>query len=287
MLRRVALAIPMFFCALAFAKFGERNTIAGGLRGCELRFFNPDSLHGRLTSEPANANDPDGFVTDAYPMSASTMIRAYGKGLFAQQESANRPGHPRLITPVKRGVMFLDPNDPDKGISRRDIRTMKKMRAQGYVVRIDNDFPLVLDGCRYQDRMKSETRRQWREARGPLVPNPTWITNSFRDVFLELHALGYAHSVEVYLHNQLVAGLFGLEVDGVFTGESMFYLPGVGDNAVKLALWELRRRLARKGHMIIDTEENVGLVLNWGGELIPRQQYLKIRQLHADLDLSF
>ena len=287
--------ILTFICValspFAHAKHGELDqpTEPRGLPACERRLFNPDFLHGRLTGEPENPLDPLGFVTDAYPLTVDTMIRAYSNGLFADKESKLNPGHAVLVNPIERGVMFLDPNDPDKGISRRDLRTIRRMRAEGYKVRFDTDFRGVLIGCRDQERRRASplAPRPWRSKHTALTWNPTWITENFVNVFLEMHVLQYAHSAEVFYNNQLVAGLFGTYVAGVFTGESMFYVPGIGDNAVKLALWELRRRLMMKGHSFIDTEETVGLIQDWGGENLPREKFQRLRTQQSLLDLPF
>jgi leucyl/phenylalanyl-tRNA---protein transferase len=90
-----------------------------------------------------------------------------------------------------------------------------------------------------------------------------------------LHKLGIAHSVEVRREGRLVAGLYGVDVNGVFSGESMFH---VESDVGKLAFWVLIERLRAIGRVFIDTQVAVGLAKQWGAQLIPRTDFEILRK---------
>lgn len=94
-----------------------------------------------------------------------------------------------------------------------------------------------------------------------------------RDAYIELHKLGYAHSVETWHDGKLVGGLYGVSLGSIFFGESMFTLE---DNASKVALVTLVQVLKLKGFKLIDSQVYTEHMARFGAREIPRAEYLKI-----------
>jgi leucyl/phenylalanyl-tRNA--protein transferase len=91
------------------------------------------------------------------------------------------------------------------------------------------------------------------------------------DAYSELHALGFAHSVEVWRDGQLVGGLYGISLGGMFCGESMF---STESNTSKLALWHLIQRCQEWGMEWVDGQVENPHLVSLGAELISREAYL-------------
>jgi leucyl/phenylalanyl-tRNA--protein transferase len=140
-------------------------------------------------------------------------------------------------------------------------RTLKK---NPFEVRIDSAFPEVMKGC--------ANRKE------------TWINRVIFDSYLNLHRLGYAHSVETWKDGTLVGGLYGVAIGGAFFGESMFHTV---TDASKVALHALIERMRKQGFALLDTQWNTSHLLTFGAYELPRKQYLE-RLAHAvDLPCRF
>lgn len=137
-------------------------------------------------------------------------------------------------------------------------RTLKKGTFE---VRINSAFSDVIAGC---------ARRK-----------ETWINPVILESYLNLHRLGLAHSVEAWLDNRLVGGLYGVSVGGAFFGESMFH--EVTD-ASKVALHALVERLRERGFTLLDTQWTTPHLAKFGAYEIPRRVYLE--RLKAAIDRS-
>ena len=99
----------------------------------------------------------------------------------------------------------------------------------------------------------------------------TWITNEMQDAYINLHQQGYAHSVEVWLEDKLVGGLYGLKVNRVFCGESMF---SHVSNASKAALIFL----SKTNIDLIDCQLPNDHLMSLGAEMIVRELYMELLQ---------
>jgi leucyl/phenylalanyl-tRNA--protein transferase len=138
----------------------------------------------------ANAGDLVGVGADLAP---ATLLDAYRKGCFPM------PGPDGTIqwwSPVNRGILPLD-----------GLRVSKSLRksAKRMEIRVDSAFEAVVDGCADPSR------------------DGGWIDDDIREAYLELHRLGWAHSVETWMDDRLVGGLYGVSIGGLFAGESMFH----------------------------------------------------------------
>lgn len=186
----------------------------------------------------------------------ATLIGAYSRGLFPMD--VGRDGPLGWWSPDPRGVLPLD-----------GLRVTRSLRASArrYRVTIDSAFDEVVAGCADQ-----------RRAHG-------WITVDFAAAYSRMHALGYAHSVEAWLGDQLVGGLYGVEIGGLFAGESMFHR---ARDASKVALMALVDALgasdgAREGRLL-DVQWATPHLASLGVIAIPRRVYLQ--RLDAALDLG-
>lgn len=155
------------------------------------------------------------------------VLRAYAIGLFPMAESREDEEF-WWFDPPKRGQLDI----VGLHIPEKLKRTVLKYP---YEIKIDTAFAEVIDSC-------AETRKAQAE---------TWINKPIRDIFINLHQAGFAHSVESWKNGQLVGGLYGLALGGAFCGESMF---SRADDTSKICLVHLCARLWKAGFTVLDTQ---------------------------------
>ena len=138
-------------------------------------------------------------------------------------------------------------------------RTLRRTITKGtYSVRFDTAFQRVIRACQ-----KTPRRGQ----------DGTWITDDMEAAYMELHRLGYAHSVEAWEGSELAGGLYGVSLGRMFFGESMFaWRP----DASKVALVALAERLKAWGFRVIDAQVPTPHTLAMGAEEWPRSKFLKL-----------
>jgi leucyl/phenylalanyl-tRNA--protein transferase len=184
-------------------------------------------------------------------VTADLVLKAYRHGLFPMAEG--RSGDKLFwLDPVKRGILPLD----GFHLPRRLLRTVL---SDAFTVTVDTNFPGTIAGC--------------------ATPLPdrtdTWINPQIERLFTELFRMGYAHSVEAWQDGNLVGGLYGVALGGVFFGESMF---SFARDASKVALVHLAARLRLGGFQLLDTQFVTPHLAQFGATEIPRDHY---RQLLA------
>jgi leucyl/phenylalanyl-tRNA---protein transferase len=111
-----------------------------------------------------------------------------------------------------------------------------------------------------------------------------WIDPEFVVAYTALHHAGHAHSVECWKQDELVGGIYGVTVGGVFAGESMFHR---ASSASKVALWHLVEHLRARGFVLFDLQMLTPTTTQFGGKLIPRDEYLSRLENAVQLDVSF
>ena len=173
-----------------------------------------------------------------------TLLAAYRCGMFPM--------------PLDRGdrIAWWSP-DPRGIIELADLRISRSLRrsVRRYTVTVNNDFEGVIDHCR------------------GLPRDGGWISPAIRDAYVLLHRLGWAHSVETWSDDgQLVGGLYGVAVGGLFAGESMF---STATDASKVALVELVRQLDAAGAELLDVQWCTDHLLTLGASAISRAGYLE------------
>ncbi|MEO6284668.1 MAG: leucyl/phenylalanyl-tRNA--protein transferase [Dyadobacter sp.] len=177
------------------------------------------------------------------------ILNGYINGIFPMAES---DGAIYWYSPNPRAVIPIDTYKPSKSL--RPVLNKKY-----FEIKIDTDFEGVMRGCS-----------------GPRVNEQgTWISESIIAAYTSLHRLGYAHSVESYREGKLVGGLYGVSINGVFFGESMFSRES---NASKVAFHYLMQLLKFNHFVLLDTQFMNDNVLRYGAIEIPRDEYLDLLQ---------
>jgi leucyl/phenylalanyl-tRNA---protein transferase len=190
------------------------------------------------------------------PLSAALLVGAYEAGLFPM---ALEDGEIGWFSPDPRAIVPLD----GFHVARRLGRVVRSGR---FSVTINTAFRRVMEACA-SDRDEG-----------------TWISAEILGAYCELHELRLAHSVEVWLDEDLAGGLYGVSLGGAFFGESMFHRV---TDASKVALVSLVTRLRTLGFVLLDTQWTTPFLETFGALEIPREDYLE-RLAHAiTLDCRF
>ncbi len=203
-------------------------------------------------------NDPEGLLAIGGRLNTTTLLRAYRLGIFPWFED---PQPILWWSPSQRAVLT-------PGAEHLSRSMAKLIRQQQYRLTSNQCFAQVVAHCA-APRAK---------ARG------TWISPAMRFAYIELHRQGHAHSVECWREDQLVGGLYGIQVGGVFCGESMFSLE---DNTSKLAFIGLSRTLAAAGFRLIDCQLENPHLISLGVELISRKFFAEILANCRSLDIHW
>ena len=180
------------------------------------------------------------------------LLRAYAIGIFPMAESRLDPDI-HWIDPEVRGVLPLDRVHLSRKLKRRILRG-------DFVVTVDEDFPAVIRGCAEPGRSRPET----------------WINPTIERLYIELAAMGFAHSVECWQEDpgtgrpSLVGGLYGVSLGAAFFGESMFSRAA---DASKVALIHLVLRLRKGGFRLLDTQFTTPHLRQFGTIDMPRERY--------------
>ena len=198
--------------------------------------------------------EPNGLLCAGGDLTPQRLVQAYLNGIFPWFS----PGEPILWwSPDPRMVLF-----PAEFHLSRSLR--KTLRNGNYRVRLDTGFKAVIQAC----------------ARTPRRDQPgTWITPEIQAAYCKLHELGYAHSVETWVDEKLVGGLYGIAIGKMFYGESMF---AHATDASKIAIAHLVRFLEEKGFGMIDCQMNTPHLSSLGAREIPRRHFIdRLRILTA------
>lgn len=195
----------------------------------------------------------EGILAVGGILDAGTLYTAYSSGIFPWPH----PDYPLLwFSPEKRGILeFSELQQP------RSFQKFLRQQGTEFEITLDKAFPQVIRECAKQVRPGQQG---------------TWIVPAMIKAYIDLHKAGYAHSLEVWHHHQLVGGIYGVFVKGVFSGESMFYKT---PNASKLALFQLVQVLKSWGMEWMDIQMVTPVTASFGGKYIDRDAYLlKLKQ---------
>lgn len=197
--------------------------------------------------DPSEADD-DGFLCSGGSYSIDILIDAYTRGIFPwPQEDL-----PVLwFSPPERGILEFNNLHIPKSLKRFKSSWKGEFR-------INTSFREVMENCRKAVRP------------GQMG---TWITEEMIDGYCSLHKAGFAHSVEAWEKGHLVAGIYGVYVNNVFSAESMFYKK---PNCSKLCLWFLADRLSSIGLEWMDIQMLTPVTESMGGTYVSRDRYLNM-----------
>ncbi len=185
------------------------------------------------------------------------LINAYSQGIFPMAEN---DGTIYWYGPDPRAIIPLETYKPPKSL--RPIINKKYFEMV-----VNRNFEQVIRNCA-----------------APRDEDDTWISEEIILSYIDLHRAGFAHSVEAYYEGELVGGLYGVAINGVFCGESMFYkMP----NASKVAFYYLIEILKHRGFCLLDTQFINDNVQRYGAIEIRRTAYLKKLQTALQQKVSF
>lgn len=214
------------------------------------RPFSPGFLlDERLSFPDPNYAAADGLVAVGGDFSPARLLLAYRNGIFPWSDDPIS-----WWSPDPRGIIELDQFHVPRSLE-------KFLRQNPYTVMRDRAFRAVMESC------AQPTARR----------GATWITPNFIAGYTQLHELGHAHSVECWCETELVGGIYGVAVGGLFAGESMFHR---ADNASKVALFHLVTHLRQQGFALFDIQMVTTATRQFGAIEIPRADYLQ-RLPHA------
>jgi leucyl/phenylalanyl-tRNA--protein transferase len=190
---------------------------------------------------------PDGIVAfggDLHPLS---LELAYGQGIFPWPIE----GLPLAwFCPPERAILEFSELHVPRSLAKERRRTHLRCT-------IDQDFEGVIQGC-------ADTARPGQDG--------TWITDFLMNAYVEYHRFGRAHSVETWHGDRLVGGIYGVETDGAFGAESMFYTEPY---ASKLALLHLIDHLRARGLDWMDIQVMTPHMKALGARVVPRNEFLR------------
>jgi leucyl/phenylalanyl-tRNA---protein transferase len=203
------------------------------------------------------AEDLVGAGADLEP---GTLLAAYRHGLFPMPAGdGGRRRRSSLLwwSPVERGVLPLDGLKVSRSL-RQATRHLE--------VRVDTAFAAVIEACADPSREGS------------------WIDGRIRTAYTRLHELGWAHSVEAWRDDELVGGLYGVAVDGLFAGESMFHRVSNASKVALVGLVDLLRD-EHRDRRVLDVQWRTEHLASLGVVAVPRPSYLRMLAEARDVPL--
>jgi len=189
--------------------------------------------------------EPNGLLAAGGDLSTQRLLDAYRHGIFPWYSD----GQPVLWwSPDPRMVLFPNQLKITRSLARR-------LKKRDYEVRADTSFRDVIQACSIAPREGQ---------------SGTWIVPEMVDAYCRLHALGHAHSVETWMDDKLVGGLYGVAIGKMFYGESMFHRT---TDASKIAFVHLVRWLEKHGYGMIDCQMHTSHLERFGAREIARSEF--------------
>jgi len=208
---------------------------------------------------PAREATQEGLLAFGGDLNPNRILKAYREGIFPWY-SDDDP------------ILWWSPN-PRLVLFPKNLKTSKSfrrvLRNRGFEVKFDQNFEAVITHCGNVPRADQEG---------------TWLTKEMKDAYMELHDMGYAHSIETYLDGELVGGLYGIAIGKGFFGESMFSL--ISD-ASKVSLCALSSLCVEKSYDFIDCQVETPHLVKWGAQLLERDDFLELLETTLTKDTDF
>ncbi|MFJ1267369.1 leucyl/phenylalanyl-tRNA--protein transferase [Legionella lytica] len=191
-------------------------------------------------------SDKQGLLLIGGDLSPQRILQAYSQGIFPWYG----PGSP---------VLWWSPNPRliVRPSAFKVSRSLQKSLKKTFKITVDTAFSEVIRAC------ATSSER---------VEN-TWIINDIIEAYTEIHAMGYAHSFEVWLDDELVGGLYGISLGRAFFGESMFHKV---TDASKIALYYLCQTMKQWDFDFIDCQLPTPHLLSLGAEIISRTDFMRL-----------
>lgn len=198
-----------------------------------------------LLPDPADAEPGEDCIGIGADLAPATLVHAYATGIFPMDvhDEAGR-AHLGWWSPDPRGILPLERLRVSRSLAR-SVRTLD--------IVVDRDFEAVIRAC-------SQTPREH-----------GWIDERFIEAYCRLHELGWAHSVECWRDGRLVGGLYGVEIGGLFAGESMFHRERDASKVALVGLVECLRTAG--GPRLLDVQWATDHLRSLGAIDVPRADY--------------
>lgn len=184
------------------------------------------------------------------------LLQAYASGIFPMADSAESD-EIYWVDPRRRGIMPLDGFHLSRSLSRT-------LRRRDHQIAVNRAFDKVVACCADRDE--------------------TWINEEIFDLYMSLHDMGHAHSVEVYEKDRLVGGIYGVTLGAAYFGESMFHRATDGS---KIAFAYLVHRLNKAGFVLFDTQFITPHLQSLGAQEIGRHSYQDLLAAALRRDAGF
>ncbi len=195
---------------------------------------------------PVSQSDEDGLLCIGGDLSVERLMLAYRNGIFPWYNE-DEP------------ILWYSP-DPRFVLHPEELKVSKSMKSligkHEWTFTVNQDFVQTIRQCRFTKR-KGQTG--------------TWIHDEMEEAYLRLHEAGYATSAECWRDGELIGGLYGIEFDRVFCGESMF---SIEKNASKFAFIHFVKYLMGKGIQLIDCQVHTAHLESLGARLMTRESFL-------------
>ncbi len=205
------------------------------------------TLTSKIGFPPVHFSEPEGLLAIGGDLSTERLLLAYRRGIFPWYEGE----HILWWSPDPRFVLF-----PDELKVSKSMKQLLKRNTFEFT--INKAFPDVISNCKTISRTGQDG---------------TWITNEVKNAYMRLHQLGYAHSAEAWLGNELAGGLYGIRMGKVFFGESMF---SKASNASKYAFIKYVQALLSDGVKLIDCQIYTEHLESLGARMIERERFLEL-----------
>jgi len=204
-------------------------------------------LSDELDFPPVHFADENGVLAIGGDLSVERLILAYKSGIFPWYNQ----GEP---------IIWYSPN-PRMVLFPKDLKISKSMkqliRKKEFTITYNQNFEEVIYNCKHIFRIADQ--------------GETWITSEMQQAYIKLHKKGIAKSVEVWKNNELVGGLYGVDLGTIFCGESMF---SKVSNASKLAFIYLTQKLEKENYKLIDCQVYNNHLASLGADEISRGVFL-------------
>ena len=218
----------------------------------------PLSKYSSTFPDPRHAPD-EGLLAYGGDLSSHRLLFGYKKGIFPWYSE----GDPILWwSPNPRLLLY-----PEKFKLRKSFRRV--LRSGKFTVTFDKHFDEVISHC-------ATVHREGQEA--------SWIVPEIVEAYTRLHEEGFGHSVEVYLDEKLVGGLYGIAFGKAFFGESMFSLV---PDASKVAFKALSDVLGSRGYDFIDCQMKTDHMIGLGAEVVERDIFLDALEIAIEKETDF
>lgn len=205
-------------------------------------------LTKELYFPPVEEASYEGVLAIGGDLSTERLLLAYRNGIFPWFD----PDEPILWwSPAER--MIVVPSIYKISKSTRNLINQNKFK-----VTFNQDFRAVITNCQQIERKGQ---------------NGTWITNDLIEAYVKLYEMGFAQSVEVWQNNELVGGLYGIDLGHVFCGESMF---SKVSNASKIAFVTLVNYLKENNYKLLDCQVHNDHLEKLGAFEISRETFMKV-----------